>query len=224
MTPVPGAERCRLYLITPPKITLDQFLPAYCSALVAGDIAAVQLRLKGASDEEILAIASEIGPLARQSGAAFLINDRIDLAKAAAADGVHLGQRDGTVHAARQHLGADSIIGVTCHDSIHLAMLGAEQGADYIAFGTFFPSSTKSDPKGCATPDLLQRWSIATTVPCVAIGGITPQNCTPLIEAGADFLAVSSAIWDHPSGVAAAVQEFEQMISQATDNLSLKPQ
>ena len=211
---------CRLYLVTPPKIVdLPRFAGDLEAALAAGDVACVQLRLKskdGTSpgDDEILAAAARLIPIARAGGAAFLLNDRPDLARRAGADGVHLGQSDASCREARAALGEGASIGVTCHDSVHLAMLAGEAGADYVAFGAFFPTGTKDAPTR-AEPELLSRWRDATTLAAVAIGGITPENCAALVAAGADFLAVSSAVWERPEGPAAAVRAFSAAIAHA---------
>lgn len=211
---------CRLYLVTPPEITdLDAFAEAYDAALDAGDVACLQLRLKSkggiaAPDDEIMRAADRLLPLCRARDVAFLVNDRPDLAKACGADGVHVGQSDSACRDARSLLGADATIGVTCHASRHLAMDAAEAGADYVAFGAFFPTDTKDAPTS-ADPDILRSWSLATTVPCVAIGGITPGNCGPLVAAGADFLAVSAAIWRDGVGPAAAMRGFIAAIAAA---------
>ena len=204
--------RTRLYLITPPEIDPAAFSRELDAALVAGDVACVQLRLKGAADDAVRAAAKVLMPVAHRYGAAFLINDRPDLAKELDADGVHIGQEDATLADARALLGKDRIVGVTCHASRDLAFDAAEAGADYVAFGAFFPSATKPDPKGRADLDLLEGWTSHVTVPCVAIGGITPENCGPLVAAKADFLAVSGAVWNCPEGPAAAVKAFEKAI------------
>jgi thiamine-phosphate pyrophosphorylase len=177
--------------------------------LDAGDVACLQLRLKDESDDAIRRAAEALMPIAQKRGVAFLVNDRPDLAKSLGADGAHIGQEDMAYGEARRLLGPDKIIGVTCHDSRHLAMEAAEAGADYVAFGAFFPTRTKK-PKSKAEIELLSWWSEIFEVPCVAIGGITPENCAPLIAAGADFLAVSAGVWDFPQGPAAAVQAFNQ--------------
>lgn len=211
---------CRLYLVSPPIIVdLPQFARDLEAAFAAGDVACLQLRLKSrqgesASDEEILRAAERLIPICRARNVAFLINDRADLARKSGADGVHLGQTDGPVEAARALLGEQASIGVTCHNSMHLAMLAGEAGADYVAFGAFFPTATKDAPTR-AEPELLERWAFATTLPAVAIGGITPENCEVLVAAGADFLAVSNAVWAHPEGPAAAVKAFNAAISRA---------
>jgi thiamine-phosphate pyrophosphorylase len=153
--------------------------------------------------------------VAQARGVAFLLNDRPDLAAATGCDGVHVGQEDATYAEARQAMGPDRIVGVTCHDSRHLAMEAADQGADYVAFGAFFATGTKQ-PKTKAEPELLAWWSELMTVPCVAIGGITVENCRALVEAGADFLAVVAGVWDYPAGPAAAVRDFNQAIARHT--------
>ncbi|HRE60149.1 MAG TPA: thiamine phosphate synthase [Micropepsaceae bacterium] len=201
---------CRLYLITPPQIDARSFVPVLESALDAGDVACLQLRLKGATDDDILRAGEILMPLAQTRGVAFIVNDRPDLAKRLGADGAHVGQEDMPYAQARAHLGDNRIVGVTCHDSRHLAMQAAEQGADYVAFGAFFATQTKQ-PRTMATPALITWWSELFEVPCVAIGGITPENGRPLVEAGADFLAVSSGVWDHAQGAAAAVRAFNSI-------------
>lgn len=210
---------CRLYLITPPLIEdLGGFGDRLAAALDAGDVACVQLRLKSdgaaASDDAILRAAEKLAPIARAHDAAFLINDRPDLAVKTGADGVHIGQSDDTYEAARALLGDGATVGVTCHNSKHLALVAGEAGADYVAFGAFFPTTTKKAPT-TAEPEILEWWSFATTVPSVAIGGITPENCGELVKAGADFLAVSSAVWRNPDGAASAIKEFMAAIASA---------
>jgi thiamine-phosphate pyrophosphorylase len=174
----------------------------------------VQLRLKEADDDAIRRAADALRPVAQQRGVAFLMNDRPDLALATGCDGVHVGQEDAPYAEARRILGLDRIIGVTCHASRHLAIEAAESGADYVAFGAFFPSASKA-AQHHADIELLRWWSEIMTVPAVAIGGITPENCAPLVAAGADFLAVISAVWDHPQGPAAAVTSFLKVIAAA---------
>jgi thiamine-phosphate pyrophosphorylase len=202
-----------LYLITPPQIDdLPAFADEVARVLEAGagtpaEVACLQLRLKGVDDRAILTAAEAIAPLCRNMGVGFLINDRADLAKKAGADGVHLGQSDGDVKQARKLLGEGVDIGVTCHASIHLAMEAGEAGADYVAFGAFFPTATK-DVIHHAEPEILSRWTAMATVPCVAIGGITAENAPSLLAAGADYLAVSGAIWNHPDGPAAGIDSF----------------
>ena len=197
----------RLYLITPPQLVPAAFADELARALDAGDVACVQLRLKDVDDDTIRRAADALRPVAQERGVAFLMNDRPDLALETGCDGVHVGQQDASYAEARRRLGAERIVGVTCHESRHLAMEAAEAGADYVAFGAFFPSSTK-EAKHRADPEILRWWSELMTVPSVAIGGITPENCAPLVAAGVDFLAVISAVWTRPEGPAAGVKAF----------------
>lgn len=209
--PAAGAQ---LYLITPAAFETGRFVDKLEAALSAGDVACLQLRLKGVDDATVLAAAAAILPVCRAHDVALLINDRPDLAREAGADGVHVGQEDRPYREARRIVGPDAIVGVTCHNSRHLAMAAAEQGADYVAFGAFYPTRTK-EPKTRAEPEILTWWSSLMEVPCVAIGGITIDNCRPLIEAGADFIAVSAGVWDYPDGPAAAVGAFNDAIAKA---------
>lgn len=203
--------RCRLYLITPPKFEPLSFAALLEEALGAGDVACVQLRMKDASDDELLEAANTLKPIVQGAGASFVVNDRPDIAAHVGADGVHVGQTDAPLAEARAAMG-DRIVGVTCHNSRHLAIEAAESGADYVAFGAFFPTQTKT-VTAQAAPDLISWWSEMMVVPCVAIGGITVDNASALIDAGADFLAVSRGVWDHPEGPAAAVRAFNRLMS-----------
>lgn len=208
---------CSLYLITPPKLDtslpgLKAFADLLAETLDAGDVACVQLRLKELDDDTICRAVDALRPMVQQRDVAFLLNDRPDLASETGCDGVHVGQDDTPYKVARQQVGDDAIVGVTCHASRHLAMEAAERGADYVAFGAFYPTTTK-DPKAQAEPEILEWWSTLMTVPCVAIGGITPDNARPLVEAGADFLAVCGGVWDHAGGPAAAVKAFNQFLT-----------
>jgi thiamine-phosphate pyrophosphorylase len=211
-----GMPDCRLYLITPPALPDPAGFAtgALAQALDAGDVAALQLRLKDVPDEAVLRAAEAILPVAQARGVAVLMNDRMDLAKRAGCDGVHLGQSDGDPVAARRLLGAEATIGVTCHASRHLAMEAGEAGADYVAFGAFFTTGTK-EVQHRAEPEILEWWSEMFELPCVAIGGITAANCAPLVRAGADFLAVVGAVWNHADGPAAGVRALEAAISAA---------
>ncbi len=211
-----NAISCRLYLITPPRLPdVMAFADQLAAALDAGDVASVQLRLKDCTADDILRAAEILCPVTQSRDVAFLMNDDPELAARACCDGVHVGQEDASYEDARRIVGDDAIIGVTCHDSRHLAMEAADKGADYVAFGAFFPTATK-DAKGKTSVDILEAWSRFTTVPSVAIGGITPANCGGLVRTGADFLAVVSAVWDHADGPAAAVKEFNQVIAEAS--------
>jgi thiamine-phosphate pyrophosphorylase len=206
---------CQIYLITPPAIAdLQRFTLLLDAALAAAPVACLQLRLKGACDDDVLAAAGALLPVARRHGVPVLLNDRPDLALRAGADGVHVGQSDAGLAEARKILGPDKTVGVTCHASYHLALEAGQAGADYVAFGAFFPTRTKDAPAH-AEGSLIENWAAMTTVPCVAIGGITPENCAPLVAAGADFLAVSSAVWDVPDGPAAAIARLAAAIARA---------
>ncbi|MDF1847285.1 MAG: thiamine phosphate synthase [Parvibaculaceae bacterium] len=216
----PTQPDCRLYLITPPRLEPQGFAETLKAALGAGDVACVQLRLKQedgetSADADIIARATEIlMPVTQAAGAAFLINDRADLAAELGADGVHVGQNDMPYEEARKLLGPDHIVGVTCHATRHLAMVAGEAGADYVAFGAFHKTDTKAAISK-AEPEILTWWSTLFEVPCVAIGGITVENAAPLVAAGADFLAVSAGVWGHVHGPAAAVADFNRIIGEA---------
>ena len=208
------AEPCRLYLITPPRLLdLAAFAKTLEAALSTGDVAALQIRLKEVSDTEIEAAVRALAPIALAHEVALILNDRPDLAASLGCDGVHIGQEDASYAEARRLMGTDRIVGVTCHDSRHLAMEAAEAGADYVAFGAFFDTATK-DASTRAEPEILSIWQEAMTAPCVAIGGITVENCRALVTAGADFLAVSAGVWSHPQGAAAAVAAFNVEIAE----------
>lgn len=211
---MPDRARTRLYLITPPRLETAAFAGDLKAALNGGDVSAVQLRLKDVDDATIRTTARALIGIVQDAGAAFILNDRPDLAAELNADGVHVGQEDASYKDARKIVGADRIVGVTCHDSRHLAMEAGEAGADYVAFGAFFPSGTK-DASTVAEPDLLEWWQALMEVPCVAIGGITVDNAAPLVRAGADFLAVANGVWGHPAGPAAAVAAFNAIFDAA---------
>jgi thiamine-phosphate pyrophosphorylase len=203
---------CRLYLITPPQFEPRSFAEDLKRAFDGGDVASLQLRMKDVTDHDILRAGEILMPIAQKREVAFLVNDRPDLARILRADGVHIGQDDVPYAEAREIVGKDAIVGVTCHDSRDLAFTAGEAGADYVAFGAFFPTSTK-EPKTMADIELLQSWAETMVVPCVAIGGITAANARPLVAAGADFLAVSAGVWNHEQGVAAAVREFNALFA-----------
>ena len=209
MSTAPG---CRLYLLTPDRITdVAAFAELLDQALAAGDVACLQLRLKGADDGAVRSAVKTLMPVCHRHDVAFILNDRPDLAAELECDGVHIGPDDMPYDEARRIMGPDAIVGVTCKDSRHVAMELADAGADYVAFGAFFPTATKDD----ATPadiEVIEIWSETTNVPCVAIGGITVENCEPLIKAGADFLAVCGGVWNYPQGPAAAVRDFNAVL------------
>jgi thiamine-phosphate pyrophosphorylase len=204
---------CQLYLISPLKVGGD-YPTILESALNAGPVAAFQFRVKGVSAHEAARLAEPLQAICEKHDVAFIVNDSISLAKRLKADGVHLGQGDGSVIEARMELGANIQIGVTCHNSRHLAMEAGEAGADYVAFGALFPSLTKPT-EHAAEIETIDKWSRVMEIPCVAIGGITAANSMPIISAGADFIAVSGAIWSHPLGAAAAVAEFNAVLASA---------
>ena len=205
-------HRCRLYLITPPQIDdLDAFAGLLERALDAGNVAALQLRLKEAPDERVCDAVARLLPITRARDVALILNDRPDLAAATGCDGVHVGQDDATVASARRIMGPGAMIGVTCHDSRHLAMEAAEAGADYVAFGAFFPTSTKAVLHR-ADPEILTIWQQTMEIPCVAIGGITIETAPTIVEAGADFIAVSAGVWSFSEGAAEAVRGLERVL------------
>ena len=204
---------CRLYLITPPAIDLAVFPALMAAALDAGDVGAVQLRLKDLDDTALRRAIDALRPVVQARGVAFLLNDRPDLAVAHGCDGAHVGQSDTPATVARKILG-DLTMGVTCHDSRDLAMTAGEQGADYVAFGAFFPTTTK-EATHRADPEVLRWWSDLMEPPCVAIGGITAENCAPLVQAGANFLAVVGAVWNHKDGPAAGVRAMNAAMAAA---------
>ena len=208
--PSRGQPACRLYLVTPPSLPdPDAFARVLETALSAGDVAALQLRLKDEADAGLARAVEALAPVAQARGVAVILNDRPDLARALGCDGVHVGQEDAPLREARRIMGPDRIVGVTCHDSRHLAMEAAEGGADYVAFGAFFETGTKQ-PKTRAQPEILSIWQETMETPCVAIGGITVGTARALAAAGADFLAVSAGVWAYPEGPAAAVAAFNR--------------
>jgi len=208
-----SSEGCRLYLITPPRLDPATFRDRLAEALDAGDVACLQLRLKDAAQDEIKRAVEVLMPVAQARDVAFILNDDAKLAHALGCDGAHLGQTDGDHEGARKLL-KDRILGITCHASRHLAMEAGELGADYVAFGAFFPTDTKETVHTAGT-DLLEWWSEMMEIPCVAIGGITAANCAPLVRVGADFLAVVGAVWNHPEGPAAGVRAMNAAIAAA---------
>lgn len=205
-------SRCQLYLLTPPRI--DAGFAGVLDAVLAEGVASVlQIRLKDQPENQLPGLIPPLVKAARRHGVTVLMNDRPDLAVHYAMDGVHVGQEDAPYAQARATVGKTGIVGVTCHDSRHLAMTAAENGADYVAFGTLYPTATKS-PKASASVDIIEWWSDLFEVPCVAIGGITPDNASPVIAAGADFIAVSGGVWNHPAGPVEAVRAFGALLAR----------
>jgi thiamine-phosphate pyrophosphorylase len=223
MTPMDAGSQagCRVYLITPPTLEPVAFADRLAAALDAGDVAAVQLRLKApdgtdVGDDDVWRRAIDIlRPVAQARGVAFLLNDRADLVTQTGADGVHVGQEDMPAQQARKIIGPDLTLGVTCKGSRDLAMQAGEDGADYVAFGAFFPSSTKQVTNQVDL-EILRWWSELMELPSCAIGGITPENCAPLVQAGADFLAVVGCVWNHPAGPAAGIKALNTAIAAAS--------
>jgi thiamine-phosphate pyrophosphorylase len=205
---------CRVYLITPPALDPLPFADCLAAALDAGDVAAVQLRLKDVDDDAWRRAIDALRPVTQSRGVAFLLNDRADLVRATGSDGAHVGQEDMPARQARALMGPDATLGVTCKGSRDLAMAAGEDGADYVAFGAFFRSGTKEVTR-FIDPEILHWWSELMELPCCAIGGITAENCAPLVQAGADFLAVVGAVWSYPDGPAAGVQTLNAAIAAA---------
>ena len=199
-----------LYLLTPPRIDAG-FLSTLSRTLEAGPVSAFQLRLKDHSDEDIRALAPPLIKAAQSRGVAVIMNDDPALAAELGCDGVHIGQDDASQKDARAAVGPSGIVGVTCHDSRHLAMIAGERGADYVAFGSVYDTATKT-PKTSAPLELFTWWRELFEIPSVAIGGITPDNAKPVIEAGADYIAVSGGVWNWPDGPESACAAFSQLL------------
>src|ERR1700712_4544604 len=209
-------QGCRVYLITPPKLDPRPFTDLLAAALDSGDVAAVQLRLKDVDDDAWRRAIDALRPVCQSRDVAFLLNDRADLVRPTGCDGAHVGQDDMPAKDARRLLGADLMLGVTCKGSRDLAMQAGEDGADYVAFGAFFPSTTK-EVTGLLDPEILQWWSDMMELPSCAIGGIAAEKCGGLVRAGADFLAVVGCVWNHPDGPAAGVKALNAAILEARD-------
>lgn len=201
---------CQLYLISPLDVG-GGFPDRLARALDAGPVAAFQFRVKDVDQHEAARLGEPLRAICAERDVAFIVNDSISLAKRLEADGVHLGQDDGDPREARTVLGPTAQIGVTCHDSRHLAMEAGEAGADYVAFGAFYPTTTK-DTQAKPDPSILAWWGALFEIPSVAIGGITPANAAPLIAAGADFLAVSNAVWGGDESM--AVRAFADLLAK----------
>jgi thiamine-phosphate pyrophosphorylase len=208
------ADGCRLYLITPETVDLQTFPDLLARALDAGDVAAVQLRLKNADDDVWKRTIDALRPAAQSRGVPVLLNDRADLVVATGCDGAHVGQQDTPARDARRLVGPDLMLGVTCKSSRDLAVRAVEDGADYVAFGAFFPSTSKH-VTALADPEILRSWSAVSACPCCAIGGITAANLSPLVRAGANLLAIIGGVWSHPEGPAAGVRAIDAAIQAA---------
>lgn len=203
---------CQLYLVSPLQVGGD-FPDRLARALDAEPVAAFQFRVKDVDQHEAARLAEPLQRVCADRDVAFIVNDHVSLAKRLGADGVHLGQDDGDPRAVRAMLGPAVQIGVTCHDSRHLAMEAGEAGADYVAFGSFYPTTTK-EVRHRAEPAILEWWATMFELPAVAIGGITIENARPLVDAGADFLAVSAGVWSYQSGEAAAITAFTHVMAR----------
>jgi len=202
---------CSIYLISPLEVG-GTFPDRLAAAFDAAPVAAFQFRVKGLTEHEAARLAEPLQRICADREVAFIVNDSVALARRIGADGVHLGQQDGDVGEARERLGREAQIGVTCHASRHLAMEAGEAGADYVAFGAFYPTVTKT-VEHYAEPELLTWWQSLMEIPCVAIGGITAANCAPLVRAGADFLAVSGGVWN--GDAAANIVGLQEAIAKA---------
>ena len=201
-----------LYAIADTQILDDAQLAPAVEAVIAGGARVVQYRDKQHPPEIRRRHARTIFDLCRRHGVLFLVNDDVALALETGADGVHLGRDDLPLAQAREQLGADSLIGVSCYNELERALTAQRQGADYIAFGSFFPSRTKPQAVH-ATPELLREARLRLKIPIVAIGGITPENGATLIEAGADMLAVIEGVFAQPD-IRAAARCYVQLFPQ----------
>ena len=210
------AEGCRLYIITPETFELHPFADSLGRALDAGDVAAVQLRLKNASDDVWKRAVDVLRPVCQSRRVEFLLNDRADLVAAAGCDGAHVGQEDMPAREARRLMGPSRTLGVTCKSSHDLADRAVQDGATYVAFGAFYPSTSKQ-VLNLADPEVLRRWMQRSKIPSCAIGGITATNLAPLVRAGANLLAILGGVWSHPDGPAAAVRAINAAIRVAMD-------
>jgi thiamine-phosphate pyrophosphorylase len=219
MAKTPPKIDCQIYLLTPPRIDdLDAFAAVFEAAIAAAPVACLQIRLKDTPEDQIEEIARRLAPIAHVQDTLILINDNVELATKCGADGVHLGQTDMKINLAKELISDDAIIGVTCHNSKDLAFQAGSAGADYVAFGSFFKSETKPDASP-ADLELLTWWNETMAIPCVAIGGITTDNAQTVIAAGANYIAVSSGVWNHKDGPAEAVKQLSALCSQYTPAL-----
>ncbi|MFH2135985.1 MAG: thiamine phosphate synthase [Pseudomonadota bacterium] len=200
-----------MYAITPDELDTAKLLQQVEQAL-RGGAGILQYRNKLADASLQLKQASALRDMTRQFSAVFIVNDDVRLALQVSADGVHLGADDGDVSAARKALGRDKLVGASCYNRALLATEVVRQGADYVAFGAFFPSGVKPGAVA-AEVHLLENARRELTVPIVAIGGITVENGRQLVTAGADALAVISALWQAPD-IEQAAKDFSQLIEQ----------
>ncbi|MEN8179176.1 MAG: thiamine phosphate synthase [Pseudomonadota bacterium] len=200
-----------LYAITDRGLAADRDLTEQVTAALQGGVRIIQYRDKGSDRQRRLNEATQLLGLTQQHHALLIINDDVELASESGADGVHLGKHDSDLEQARHRLGPDAIIGISCYNRLDLAQQAQQAGADYVAFGRFFPSQTK--PQAIqATPELLHRARLELNLPLVAIGGITPENGAPLISAGADMLAVIHAVFGQPD-IRQACEQFRPIFA-----------
>ena len=213
-------DQCQIYLLTPPVIAdVSAFCETLKTTLAAAPVACLQIRLKDIESSALVHAGIAITKVCHAAGVEVILNDRPDLVADIGADGAHIGQEDMDYFSSREVLGGDAIIGVTCHNSKELAFAAAKAGADYVAFGAFFDTPTKT-PKTRAELEVLSWWHEAVEIPSVAIGGITVENAEAVIAAGADFIAVSSGVWAHPDSPAAAVSRLSQLCSEHSPALA----
>ena len=185
-----------IYLISPQKIRGSQFYEELQQVLKTNKVKYFQLRLKKISDRNLLKISKKIKKIVRKNNVKFLINDKPSIAKRVGADGCHIGQKDINFTRSRKILGKSKIIGITCHNSKKLALNAKRQGANYVAFGSFFESSTKKTAFK-ANLEILRWTKKKISMPIVAIGGINSINYKKILTSGADFIACSSYIWNN---------------------------
>jgi thiamine-phosphate pyrophosphorylase len=200
----------QIYLISPPKIELLNFSKRLEKALKTNLVPVFQLRLKEYSNFELTQIAKEIKKICDNNNCLFLLNDSLEIALNVGANGVHLGVEDGSILSARKNSPENFLIGASCYDSRHLAMKAGEQGADYLSFGAFFESKTKKS-RGNPGLEILEWSNEILNLPTVAIGGITTDNCAPLVKSGVDFLSVISYVWNYPEGEKAALMKLSKV-------------
>ncbi len=213
----------KLYLISPPRFELSDFRKELELAFKGGEIPVFQLRMKSESKEgaltepadnnEIKKAVRELKGLCNDNNCLFILNDEVSLAAELNCDGVHVGVDDMSVVDARKIMGEGKFIGASCYASVDKAFTAGEQGTDYVAFGVFYDTQTKA-AKGRAKPELIEFWSKYTVLPSVAIGGIKINNAKPIIDAGADFIAVVTGVWDHEKGADSAVKEFNELFKK----------
>lgn len=199
----------KIYLISPPNFVEKEFFDNLKNALKTGLVSAFQLRVKNYSNKEVENLARQVKKVCLDYNCPFLLNDYLDIALNLNLEGVHLGCEDENIALARKSSHKNFIIGASCYDSKHLAFEACEQGANYISFGTFFPSITKNS-KGKPEKEIISWANEILDLPTVAIGGINDSNCSSLIKEGVDFLAIISYVWNHQKGVEFALKSISR--------------